>query len=77
MSGNDNTNWDDHLDFESLADEHDAELGNSEPDDGSSDLTDLSYDTELAEGKAASEEKVADQAIDQDQDVGGVLLAAK
>ncbi len=61
MSGNDNTNWDDHLDFESLADEHDSELGVSESGEGSSDLTDLSYDSEPVDGPVDSGDPVSGQ----------------
>ena len=75
MSGNDNTNWDDHLDFESLADEHDAELGISESGEGSSDLTDLSYDSEPVSRKASHGRRATDQAPGREQGVPGKPVA--
>lgn len=52
MSGNENMNWDDDLDFESLADEHDAEAGAAERNEEFSDLRDLTYDDDPAGDEA-------------------------
>jgi hypothetical protein len=62
MSGNDQMNWDDDLDFESLADEHDAESGMGDSGEGSSDLQDLSYDEDPAADKPAASGQ-ADEAV--------------
>lgn len=46
MSGNDQMKWDDNLDFESLADEHEGGSGDEFTAEGAGDLQDLAYDAE-------------------------------
>lgn len=66
MSGNDQMNWDDDLDFESLADEHDAASGLGESGDAETDLQDLAYDDDPVDAVPAAALDADAKAADAD-----------